>query len=38
MIEQLKGAFDLAEQLPESEQQALAILLIEEIRANSYLP
>ncbi|HEY7023016.1 MAG TPA: hypothetical protein VH349_18000 [Ktedonobacterales bacterium] len=33
MIERLKGAFDLAEQLLETEQQALAELLIEEIWA-----
>jgi hypothetical protein len=34
MIERLKVAFDLAEQLSENEQQALADLLIEEIRAS----
>ena len=34
MIERLKEAFDLAGQLPENEQQALADLLIEEIRAS----
>jgi hypothetical protein len=34
MIERLKEAFDLAEQLPEAEQQALADLLIEEMRAS----
>lgn len=34
MIERLKEAFDLAKQLPENEQQALADLLIEEIRAS----
>jgi hypothetical protein len=34
MIERLKEAFDLAGQLPEKEQQALADLLIEEIRTS----
>ena len=34
MIERLREAFDLAEQLSENEQQALADLLIEEIRAS----
>lgn len=33
MIEQLKKAFALAEQRPEQEQQALADLLLEEMRA-----
>ena len=34
MIERLKEAFDLAGRLPENEQQALADLLIEEMRAS----
>jgi hypothetical protein len=34
MIERLKEAFDLTGQLPENEQQALADLLIEEMRAS----
>ena len=34
MIERLKEAFGLAEQLPENEQEALADLLIEEMRAS----
>jgi hypothetical protein len=34
MIERLKDAFDLAGQLPENEQQTLADLLIEEMRAS----
>jgi len=34
MIKRLKEAFDLAGQLPENEQQALASLLLDEIQAS----
>ena len=35
MIEQLKQAIELAEQRPEQEQQALASILLEEMRAEA---